>query len=274
MKIKLFIRVLRQILQNEYLLIETENEGIVREGRFIPCDFNRYELVDRTTHLVVEKGRYRITQKDSEGSIPCPGEPSGMFVIDNSRNSYDRFWGDQQIIDEYLSEARLDFFEELYNACRDCVTGRILDIGCGSGDFLRIIAARTPHGQFHGLDFSWSGVQRSKTNLPQGQFINGDIYATGYRNHSFDTVLCTEVLEHLEDPQTALQELARICTDTGTLIVTVPNGAHDSYVGHLHFWSESGFRQMLHGLHVNRFLTLENDRTMLFILKKSKNVTP
>lgn len=268
MIISLFMRALRRAMQNEYLIVDAEREGIIREGQFIPCDFTRYELVDKATHLVLEKGKYRITQKEAGSGRRRRDEPSAMLVIDNSKDSYDRFWGDEEIIGDYLGESRLAFFDELHEACKAFITGRILDIGCGSGEFLKIVASRTPGGKFHGFDFSWSGVLRSRSVLPEGEFVNGDIYATGYRDDSFDTILCIEVLEHLEHPRQALQELARICREDGKLIVTIPNGVYDSYVGHLHFWSESDFRQLLPGLPVHEFRYLENDRTMLFILGK------
>lgn len=44
-------------------------------------------------------------------------------------------------------------------------------------------------------------------NLP---FVNGDIQSLPYKNKSFDFVYCAHVLEHVEDPKTALDEIMRI----------------------------------------------------------------
>ncbi|MEB3234631.1 MAG: methyltransferase domain-containing protein [Cyanobacteriota bacterium] len=49
-----------------------------------------------------------------------------------------------------------------------------------------------------------------------------DITAIPRPDHSFDAVLCTEVFEHLPDPQLALKELARVLKPGGQLMLTAP----------------------------------------------------
>ena len=58
-------------------------------------------------------------------------------------------------------------------------------------------------------------------------------------------VLCTEVLEHVEEPEGLLSQLVRVCQPGGTLIVTVPDGEVDDYEGHLNFWNEFEFAEFV-----------------------------
>lgn len=102
--------------------------------------------------------------------------------------------------------------------------GNILDVGCGNGVISRHL------GQFGynvlGIDISDKtiAVARSKNTLPNVRFevISAeDLIAQGKQ---FDAVICSEVLEHLHQPEILLKTLYRSLKDDGTLVVTVPNG--------------------------------------------------
>ena len=62
---------------------------------------------------------------------------------------------------------------------------------------------------------------------------------------SFDLVLCTEVLEHLERPLDALEQLRLLRAPGGRLVATVPDGEMDDFEGHVSFWSLDDFRALL-----------------------------
>lgn len=102
--------------------------------------------------------------------------------------------------------------------------GNILDVGCGNGVISRHL------GQFGynvlGIDISDKtiAVAKSKNKLPNVRFevISAeDLIAQGKQ---FDAVICSEVLEHLNQPEILLKTLYRSLKDEGTLVVTVPNG--------------------------------------------------
>jgi 2-polyprenyl-3-methyl-5-hydroxy-6-metoxy-1,4-benzoquinol methylase len=102
--------------------------------------------------------------------------------------------------------------------------GNILDVGCGNGVISRHL------GQFGynvlGIDISQKTIEvaRSKNKLPNVRFdvISAeDLIAQGKQ---FDAVICSEVLEHLHQPEILLKTLYRSLKDDGTLVVTVPNG--------------------------------------------------
>jgi hypothetical protein len=58
------------------------------------------------------------------------------------------------------------------------------------------------------------------------------------------------VLEQVKRPIEALVGFTRLCAPNGRVVLTVPDGEHDSWEGHANFWSEEEFRALLapHGL--------------------------
>jgi SAM-dependent methyltransferase len=98
-----------------------------------------------------------------------------------------------------LTRITLDRFVE-----RHASTRRTLDIGAQNGPY----AEHFPHRI--ALD-----VQRGT-----GVRIVGDAQQLGIRDASFDVVLCTEVLEHLPEPQRAVDEMFRVLVPGGQLLLT------------------------------------------------------
>jgi SAM-dependent methyltransferase len=99
-------------------------------------------------------------------------------------------------------------------AARRYATGRLVDIGCGTKPWLATFA---PHVREHvGIDH-----QQTPHGLSQVDIV-ADAYDIPLDDASVDTVLLTEVLEHLEAPDRALAECRRILRPGGHLIATTP----------------------------------------------------
>lgn len=101
---------------------------------------------------------------------------------------------------------------------------KVLDVGCGNGIISRSLGQ---HG-FHvkGIDISEKAIEkaRSLNTLPNVNFevISAEqLVADGHR---YQAVICSEVLEHLNDPGKLLKILHESLDENGILIVTVPNG--------------------------------------------------
>ncbi|MCK4934746.1 MAG: methyltransferase domain-containing protein [Simkaniaceae bacterium] len=60
-----------------------------------------------------------------------------------------------------------------------------------------------------------------------------------------DVIFCTEVLEHLQHPESAITHLLTLKKDAGVLILTVPNGRIDSSAQHINFWSPESWKIFL-----------------------------
>ncbi|HKC60324.1 MAG TPA: class I SAM-dependent methyltransferase [Myxococcales bacterium] len=121
---------------------------------------------------------------------------------------------------------------------------RILDLGCGQGDFLREARERFPDAQLAGVDGSAAGLELARRRVAGARLFRTDLATDDplpSELHGFAThVICSEVLEHLDEPALALRKAAQALAPHGHLIVTVPGGprsAFDIHIGHRRHYS-------------------------------------
>ncbi|QCG93006.1 methyltransferase domain-containing protein (plasmid) [Azospirillum sp. TSA2s] len=108
----------------------------------------------------------------------------------------------------------------------------VLDVGCGQGDLLESLMRLKPQARYAGVDFSASAVAGAKRRVPTAELDQLDL-AAGALDRRFDLVVCTDVVEHIEDDRAAIVNLAAM---TGKyLVVTTLQGRMREYeklVGH------------------------------------------
>ncbi len=108
---------------------------------------------------------------------------------------------------------------------------KVLEVGCHDGVniwMLNDLFYDSKKIKFYGVDISSKLVEEAKAYekkiaLENCSFTIGDAERLGYRDNSFDIVICTEVLEHLPNPKKALNEIHRVSKLGGITIVTTPN---------------------------------------------------
>ena len=98
--------------------------------------------------------------------------------------------------------------------------GKMLDIGCGEKAKRYLVGEYVE--EHIGLDHE--DCLHNKSNID----LIGTAYEIPDQNESYDCILCTAVLEHLEDPQKALHEAYRVLKPGGYAIYTAP------FIWHLH----------------------------------------
>lgn len=122
----------------------------------------------------------------------------------------------------------------IHESIRRYASGTLVDIGCGEKPYASIAEAHVT--SYIGIDFPGT--------LHSGRAV--DVYATAYDTalmaESCDTVLCTYALEHLEEPDAAIAEVARILKIEGIAIYTVP------LFWHLHEEPRDFYRYTKYGL--------------------------
>jgi SAM-dependent methyltransferase len=103
----------------------------------------------------------------------------------------------------------------------DRARGRVLDDGCGVGEYLARLALGAR--QAHGVEFDFARARASLSRAAQAHVVDAAGENLPYASATFDLVLSHEVLEHVDDDRAAVQEIARLLRPGGRLVIFVPN---------------------------------------------------
>ncbi len=98
--------------------------------------------------------------------------------------------------------------------------GRLLDIGCGPGFFLA--EAKAQGWRVQGVDLSGWAKETARERYGIDVF-QGDLNGAHFPDKSFDVIVMNDVIEHLEDPKSALREVRRILKNDGILYLSTPD---------------------------------------------------
>ena len=139
--------------------------------------------------------------------------------------------------------------------------GRLLDVGCGDGGFLRLAAAAgfTPTG----FDFDARVAALARAKGLDAHAAEFSAFCAGRKAGEFDAITMFDVLEHTPEPAWFLGELKRLLAPGGRVAVTLPNGLrplpwrreeHDFPPHHFTRWTPDSLRGFFerHGFEVVR----------------------
>lgn len=90
---------------------------------------------------------------------------------------------------------------------------RILDMGCGSGEFIDFLRLNTGC-KCYGVDISEERVEISRSKFPDVDFSVGSLESTNFKDGEFDVIISTQAIEHLFDDElkTTFDEMHRLLT--------------------------------------------------------------
>lgn len=129
---------------------------------------------------------------------------------------------------------------------------RVADFGTGPRLMLKALLDDRSPASVTGYDFSETGLAHARRIMPEAKFYRNDIYTPV--NESYDIILCTEVLEHLEHPAQAIAAMLESLAPEGTMVLTVPDGRIDFSRYHINFWSPESWQifvcEVASGYHV------------------------
>lgn len=160
----------------------------------------------------------------------------------------------------YIQEPLLSMLDPKRNKC-------ILDLGCGNGALVRTLLLKGFHA--YGTDASVQGIAIAKASHPDRfalQDLASEDLPAEFATIRFDTIIATEVIEHLYDPRHFISFCRRVlqqCPSGGELILSTPyhgylknltiglTGSWDNHAnplwdgGHIKFWSRSTLTALL-----------------------------
>lgn len=97
----------------------------------------------------------------------------------------------------------------------------LLDVGCGTGEILNIIAEKYKKVNLYGIDISPKMIKiaKTKSHAKKINYICGDSEKLPYDDNSFDIVITSESFHHYPNPQKVLNEFKRVIKKNGKLIL-------------------------------------------------------
>lgn len=134
---------------------------------------------------------------------------------------HDRDWLGAKASDSFYVESPR--YPDIAGVIAGLAPKRLLDVGCGSGYLASLVRAERPEIHMDGADISDVALKRAEKYFERVWQVNLDEAQLPAESVSYDTAVCTEVLEHLYDPAHALAEIHRCLVPGGKLVVTVPN---------------------------------------------------
>lgn len=123
---------------------------------------------------------------------------------------------------------------------------RILDAGCGGGDYTLYLARRFPEAAVRGIDIDRNLITRNQQaarllGLERVTFEAADLGALS--SESFDLIVCIDVLEHIREQRAALANLAAALAPGGTAFLHLPTRRprpvpFSRFLSEFHSWAE------------------------------------
>jgi trans-aconitate methyltransferase len=174
--------------------------------------------------------------------------------MSTSADDWDQHWLDFSAVSESApaTKYRSHLAFQLLDVDASDPTVRILEIGSATGKFAQEFCARYPRSKFLGIELSSHGVEISASRVPSAQFIKRDLLLPAEPGQVFDFqathALCSEVLEHVDEPGILLRNAAAYMAPNCKLVVTVPGGRRnkfDEYIGHRRHYTPEELKKLL-----------------------------
>ncbi len=134
------------------------------------------------------------------------------------RHNIDDYYSSSGFLIRFIEQRRLRAIARMVSAGPQ---HRILEVGCGGGHVLQMF----PESELVGVDVSSRMLAKARRNLAgyRVQLLKGELRELDLSPGSFDRVICTEVLEHVDDPEEILLRIRGLIRPGGRVVITFPN---------------------------------------------------
>ena len=171
---------------------------------------------------------------------------------EQSREAYN-IWHDQRGRAESRNPLTFAWYRSVWNEISGMKPKRILEVGCGRGDFALFLAGQIPSAVITAVDFSDVAVEQATEKAAllgrNVSFRCADAEALPFDSGSFDLVISCECMEHVAKPRLMAAELSRVTQSAGKVCLTTENYLNGILLARLHAWlsgrpfdSGSGFQ--------------------------------
>lgn len=97
------------------------------------------------------------------------------------------------------------------------------DLGCSYGSLTELLANHGRSLELHSCDLTPAFVEACQKRVPSTKAIITDLCALDYADNFFNAVFVVEVMEHIQEPVTAFEEIRRVLKPGGVCLITMPN---------------------------------------------------
>ena len=131
---------------------------------------------------------------------------------------------------------------------------KILEVGCGAGQFIRAIKHYLPNSECYGFDVSSVAIASAQNNDKSVNYIAGAADRWPLENNFFDAVVIFDVLEHVESVEQTLAEIRRVLKTDGLIYAFIPcEGDYLSFWHYLQFSKKFRTLTTQYAGHINRY---------------------
>lgn len=143
----------------------------------------------------------------------------------NSESFWNRVYAEEHLTDKKrLDDERLGLLNRFIRKYQseEGQLPKFVDVGCGFGEAMRWLHHEIPGLEMDGVDISKKAIQLANEDKEKLRYHHGTAYKLPFDDDSRDIVWIGETIEHLEEPQRAIEEAVRVLRDGGLLLISVP----------------------------------------------------
>jgi len=215
------------------------------------------------------------------GQVAAPVWTGGGFAVGQNfeqvlvYNSGDSGWTDELTAfhektaadDHCIARSSRDHTVHSLERALTSRDGVIMDIGCSSGAMIRTLKTKFPDATVIGADFIGGPLLELAKDLPFTPLLQFNLIDCPLPDKCLDAVLLLNVLEHIEDDEAALRQVARILKPDGAAVIEVPAGPelYDIYDRQLMHFRRYKMDDLIAKLARSKFKVIERSHLGFFV---------
>ena len=143
-----------------------------------------------------------------------------MSKTAQSKNAYNKITQDYD--NTYVGRFTAQFKQELVSAVKLKPEDNVLDVACGNGTLLAMLARKTKINGY-GVDISENMIAEAKRLYPDFQYAVSGCEELSFEDNYFDAVTVSAAFHHFERPDLVLKEAKRVLKQGGELFIAETN---------------------------------------------------